>query len=125
MQQLLKRMRRVDYNQQFIRCVVVAVKWIIVPVIFFLLVYFIPESTCRDGWESPSIGRQGACSYHGGVVNPLEVIFNYILIGCLTTFILFIILKIVRRNRSNGGAILFPDCRAVMVLKTAKRGPNL
>lgn len=22
---------------------------------------------CRDGWDSPSIGRQGACSHHGGV----------------------------------------------------------
>jgi hypothetical protein len=24
-------------------------------------------ATCRDGWASPSIGRPGACSYHGGV----------------------------------------------------------
>src|SRR5690606_35078339 len=24
-------------------------------------------STCRDGWHSPSIGRPGACSWHGGV----------------------------------------------------------
>lgn len=24
--------------------------------------------TCRDGWGSSSIGRRGACSYHGGVV---------------------------------------------------------
>lgn len=23
---------------------------------------------CSDGWASPSIGRQGACSHHGGVV---------------------------------------------------------
>lgn len=23
--------------------------------------------TCVDGWHSPSIGRQGACSHHGGV----------------------------------------------------------
>lgn len=22
---------------------------------------------CRDGWQSPSIGRRGACSWHGGV----------------------------------------------------------
>lgn len=22
---------------------------------------------CADGWRSPSIGRQGACSHHGGV----------------------------------------------------------
>jgi len=24
--------------------------------------------TCADGWDSPSIGRRGACSHHGGVV---------------------------------------------------------
>lgn len=24
-------------------------------------------TTCRDGWPSPSIGHQGACSHHGGV----------------------------------------------------------
>jgi hypothetical protein len=23
---------------------------------------------CRDGWQSMSIGRQGACSHHGGLV---------------------------------------------------------
>lgn len=23
--------------------------------------------TCRDGWRSPSIGKQGACSWHNGV----------------------------------------------------------
>lgn len=27
-----------------------------------------PDASCRDGWESPSIGKQGACSWHGGVV---------------------------------------------------------
>jgi hypothetical protein len=28
---------------------------------------FLPEVRCADGWASPSIGRQGACSHHGGV----------------------------------------------------------
>jgi hypothetical protein len=27
----------------------------------------VPTATCVDGWKSPSIGRQGACSHHGGV----------------------------------------------------------
>ncbi|GGT58950.1 hypothetical protein GCM10010271_72930 [Streptomyces kurssanovii] len=27
------------------------------------------SSTCRDGWDSPSIGQRGACSQHGGVVS--------------------------------------------------------
>src|SRR5207237_1340854 len=29
----------------------------------------IPAVTCSDGWKSPSIGRMGACSHHGGVKN--------------------------------------------------------
>lgn len=31
------------------------------------------SSRCNDGWSSPSIGRQGACSYHGGVRDSLKV----------------------------------------------------
>ncbi|MDQ0600129.1 hypothetical protein QF037_004474 [Streptomyces canus] len=27
---------------------------------------------CADGWSSDSIGRQGACSHHGGVVSVFE-----------------------------------------------------
>src|SRR5580693_2789409 len=34
---------------------------------FFGLGYLIGPATCNDGWHSPSIGRQGACSWHGGV----------------------------------------------------------
>jgi len=36
-------------------------------VTFLSACYFIPNATCADGWNSPSIGRQGACSHHGGV----------------------------------------------------------
>jgi hypothetical protein len=35
--------------------------------VFLLLLQFVPEARCADGWASPSIGRQGACSHHGGV----------------------------------------------------------
>jgi hypothetical protein len=31
-------------------------------------VTFTNYRTCADGWQSPSIGKQGACSWHGGVV---------------------------------------------------------
>jgi|LULX01.1.fsa_nt_gb hypothetical protein len=27
----------------------------------------LPELACMDGWESPSVGKSGACSHHGGV----------------------------------------------------------
>lgn len=33
--------------------------------------------TCYDGWASPSIGRSGACSHHGGV-NPFPRIIAFV-----------------------------------------------
>ena len=35
--------------------------------LFLLMGFVVPRVTCSDGWHSPSIGRQGACSSHGGV----------------------------------------------------------
>lgn len=34
---------------------------------FLILDPLIPPSVCKDGWPSPSIGHQGACSHHHGV----------------------------------------------------------
>lgn len=31
-----------------------------------------PDPRCASGWKSPSIGEQGACSHHGGVVYPKD-----------------------------------------------------
>jgi hypothetical protein len=45
--------------------------------IFIISIYIKPEAVCHDGWKSPSIGIQGACSHHGGVNYHLE----YPLIG--------------------------------------------
>lgn len=45
---------------------------------------------CADGWHSPSIGRSGACSHHGGVHQPyawlalLGSITGGIAVGLLT-----------------------------------------
>lgn len=43
------------------------VGWIVGIVIFVLGLSVMDGSTCVDGWRSPSIGRRGACSSHGGV----------------------------------------------------------
>lgn len=37
----------------------------------YVLLSLLFPTTCVDGWESPSIGIQGACSSHGGVANSL------------------------------------------------------
>jgi len=35
--------------------------------VFIFLAFLMPRTSCSDGWHSFSIGRQGACSHHGGV----------------------------------------------------------
>lgn len=52
-----------------------------------------PALVCMDGWQSESIGRQGACSHHGGV--------NYIpvLLGVIISYaISFFVWKIAKKN---------------------------
>ncbi|MGV8841133.1 MAG: hypothetical protein ACWA6X_12630 [Bauldia sp.] len=39
--------------------------------IAYVVFSMIFPTTCVDGWASPSIGIQGACSSHGGVANSL------------------------------------------------------
>src|SRR5438874_1673031 len=38
-------------------------------VFLVILGIFSGPATCADGWQSPSIGSRGACSYHGGVAH--------------------------------------------------------
>lgn len=49
----------------------------LVPGIVFVAVFFgmktLLEGGCSDGWQSPSIGIQGACSHHGGVGSGGEI----------------------------------------------------
>lgn len=51
--------------------------------------------TCQDNWSSHSIGRQGACSWHGGVVTRLNdfgwvvLVVSIIIIGVACLYILY------------------------------------
>ena len=56
-----------------------------------LLLSLLADPMCADGWRSSSIGRQGACSHHGGVVYkngwlwiPFSVVYFWFLRGFLT-----------------------------------------
>ena len=45
---------------------------VLVAIATFVLCLYIGKSivgptVCNDGWASPSLGKRGACSYHGGV----------------------------------------------------------
>ena len=41
--------------------------WVVGILLLIGLLPLVPAPSCRDGWDSPSIGRRGACSHHGGV----------------------------------------------------------
>lgn len=59
----------------------------------------VPETTCRSGWASPSIGRSGACSHHGGVAsNPIKSLAGYAALG-LGIYAPFARRKLSRRIR--------------------------
>jgi len=44
---------------------------VIAAALAYVLLSLIFPTTCVDGWASPSIGIQGACSSHGGVASSL------------------------------------------------------
>ena len=56
-------------------------------VISYFIAIFSTITECRDGWDSISIGSQGACSWHGGVVTRLnnfgkyEILLSFIIIS--------------------------------------------
>ena len=59
--------------------------WIGLPIIWAA-----PKTACRDGWLSPSIGRQGACSSHGGVARGIGLRGRIIFLsGPLTAYAIF------------------------------------
>ncbi len=54
-------MLKIVFNRWVIGIAVFVAVRMVLGEIFDLTIY------CSDGWRSPSIGRSGACSYHGGV----------------------------------------------------------
>ena len=52
-----------------------------------------PALVCMDGWQSESIGKQGACSHHGGV-NYIPVVLGVIISYAIS----FFVWKIVKKN---------------------------
>lgn len=53
---------------------------------------------CNDGWVSPSLGTQGACSHHGGVNDfPIQLLF---VVSVLLGFFTYLFLS---SNQRSGG----------------------
>ncbi len=76
--------------------------WILILVFLFsmgIFSYILDEpAKCADGWSSPSIGRQGACSHHGGVVYGGSF-WKWPISLCLTYFAFYIFVDV--KNQTN------------------------
>jgi len=62
-------------------------------VLYFIVGFMISDLQCIDGWSSSSIGRQGACSHHGGVVSvsdipifPTSVVVSLVVFAIVSKF---------------------------------------
>jgi Topoisomerase DNA binding C4 zinc finger len=105
--------------------------------------------TCVDGWHSPSIGIQGACSHHGGV-KPRKQSNTFLWLGAIFAGLLTFsglaestesknrnsqISNTETKNRisqppthseaektTNNDAVICPECGAQMKLRTAGKG---
>lgn len=98
-----------------------------------LIAAIAPKAVCRDGWESPSIGTQGACSHHGGVKKPWTDVLMLPLLGASVGGGVFVLIKLDqweeyrrrRRQRPRQWAPAIPlcdFCGGLMTEKTLKAG---
>lgn len=106
--------------------------------------------TCNSGWKSPSVGKRGACSHHGGVAKWKSSLPFFI--SGVTAFFFYVnfvpkappvrpssrapqppaesraikppIPPSLRKTRAPKSSVKCPKCRGPMSLRTAKRGNN-
>jgi len=96
---------------------------------------------CEDGWASPSIGTQGACSWHGGVDNSPAVNAFMATVACTMAVVAWRWIVLVRREAAEAPqkwadyeaqrkaqlkerGLDCPLCGDMMQRRTAQRGPN-
>lgn len=63
-----------------------------------IFVSFFTFSICLDGWNSSSIGTQGACSHHGGVTTKLDGAGLILFFVCLFIFSVQVFIKYKKSN---------------------------
>lgn len=103
--------------------------------------------TCRDGWPSPSIGRQGACSWHRGVDHKggLAFLGAMFAVWGFFAFLVWIAERFPSKPKdaaetepqpslideevpflaprlAGAGEVACPNCGGPMVIRIAKRG---
>ena len=81
--------------------------------------HLIGPTRCGDGWPSPSIGRRGACSWHGGVNwSPAELAF---LASVIIGIGVGLVGERLKRRRTSSG-LMRPASRPLPSLLPPQRG---
>lgn len=72
----------------------IAVGVVVFFVSLFVMIDLLGPLTCNNGWESVSIGLQGACSHHGGVDHTKTYlgIFLSLIVASISIFVSYKIL---------------------------------
>lgn len=115
-----------------------AISLAIFVIAYILLNNWAGPVTCKDGWASPSIGRQGACSWHGGVDRTRQnlafwgsVILGFVAYGLINVKTIIEATKIwgeppsaETKDNPAKPKPACPLCGRPMVPRLAKRGRN-
>jgi len=109
-------------------------------VVFVVLMKLLPPIRCNDGTSSSSIGKQGACSHHGGVSSWQPTVAFLVSSAATAWYLNFIKNKIHSNSETERTAppvtepkpqrrkrrtlTKCPKCKSSMVLRTAQQGRN-
>jgi hypothetical protein len=80
----------------FVAIVVGAAAWLLAAIL-------VGPASCRDGWSSPSIGRSGACSHHGGVATSSTILF-----GLIAGFAAYFVAKTAGQRGTDAAGVISP-----------------
>jgi hypothetical protein len=106
--------------------------WIATSVLCILVLgYVVGPTKCSEGWQSPSIGRQGAFSWHGGLNHAPDIL--RLLGSLLGAFVVSTAYQSIRnaivskRGKSHAAqdpvrSVQCPKCKAPMTKRLARRG---
>src|SRR5690606_26819654 len=67
-------------------------------IVFIAIYLYIPSPECNDGWKSPSIGKSGACSWHGGVNFHWDMKFGAVIAGAIAGAIFAKVCRVLSRG---------------------------
>ena len=100
--------------------------WLLGVSCFLLLMSVAPEPSppsCADGWKSPSIGLQGACSHHGGVRRHIR--WWPVPIAALSAFVGLWIGGAFARRQSHDGPPLPKSALEALIEESIRDGKTL